>query len=244
VIAVLAAVLLIQAAPAPSDADKTEAALKRFGDRTYRILLNGKRGGTLALKTRIERDKGQPTAVFDDDFDFVLEGTRSRLVTSERASLDRLRLLSNTITEVDGDKQDRFSITVDKETAHLKGLTGRKTEIKVPDTLMGQMSVLRRMCISEQKEGVSFPVALINARHERLQIGHVIRCLGKQKVDHDGKKIDAWKWEEKGDVKFSTGTGDPGYSIDLKVDNTYWVGPDGTLLRFTWGELELILDVK
>ena len=42
---ILAAVLLLQAAPIQSEADKLEAALKRFGNRTYAMIVSARRPG-------------------------------------------------------------------------------------------------------------------------------------------------------------------------------------------------------
>src|SRR6266850_5474002 len=106
--ALLAAILLLQAAPAQSEADKLEAALKRFGDRSYLILANGEKLGTSTLKTRVEKVDGRSVAVLEDAFKIDAGGDTGFMRTLEKAMLDRLRLISTSQTgKGDGMEKER-----------------------------------------------------------------------------------------------------------------------------------------
>ena len=58
---ILAALLLAQAAPAQSEADKLEAALKKFGNRTYGMFVSNAKAGQLTMKTRVETEAARLT---------------------------------------------------------------------------------------------------------------------------------------------------------------------------------------
>jgi len=239
---ILLAALLLQAAPAQSDADKMEAALKKFGERTYSIMMEGKKIGTAVLRTRMEKEKGRTVAIFEDQIT-IGEGEMA-LKMKETASLDRLRLLGAEGSTKEGDKNEKVSVTVDGKKAKI---TGRDPEIVVEltDAAVGEHGMLRMLCAAEQKVGASFKLDVLSLTAEELQPGHAFTCVAKEQIEIGGKKVDAFKWANKGEWKKTRKVGDQEVPATTTVDNTFWVSPDGYVLRSMNPEgMEVVLDAK
>lgn len=241
--ALLAAILLVPF-QAQSEADKLEAALKKFGDRSYLLLVNGKKVGTLTLKTRIEKEGGRSVAVFEDRFAMTLEGVEMVLAVTEKASTQGLRLISAKRTTKEGGKEVDWTVSVEGTKASLQS-GGRKQTLDVTEATIGEQAMVRLVCVAEQKEGVAFAVDVMSGVDDQLQRAHSFRCLGKEQVEIGGKKFDAFKWENKGEWKIVRKVGDEEVPGSTSVNNTFWVSPDGYLLRSTGaGASEFVLDAK
>jgi len=239
-----AVMLLIQAAPAQSEADKLEAALKKFGDRSYLILEKGEKIGAVTLRTRVEKEGGRSVAVFEDRITHTMNGREFTLTMTEEASTDRLRLLSSRKTVKGDDKEEHWSISVAEAKALMK-VEGREQTIEITDVTIGEEGVMRLVCAAEQKEGSSFKTDVLSMTAERLETGHDFKCLGKEQVEINGRKFDAFKWEQKGEWKFTRKIGDQEVPGTSRVNHTYWVSPDGYLLRVSYGSrMEVVLDAK
>ena len=223
---------------------KYEAALKKFGDRSFLLLVNGEKAGTLTLKTRIEREGGRSVAVFEDRFVMAIKGEESILTVTEKASTDRLRLISAKRTTKEGGKEVDWILSVEGKKASLQS-GGRKETIDITEGTIGEQAVVRLVCAADQKEGVTFTADVLSGVEDQLQRGHSFRCLGKEQVEIGGKKFDAFKWENKGEWKTIRKVGDEDVPGSTSVDNTFWVSPDGYLLRYAGaGGAEMILDAK
>ena len=245
-VTLLAASLLLQSASAPaqSEADKLEAALKKFGDRSYLILANGEKVGTVTLKTRIEKGENGNLAVFEDRITQVMAGREATLTMTEKASTARLRLHSSKKTVKEGDKEDAWSIKVTGATALMK-VEGREQTVEITDATIGEEGVMRLVCAADQKEGSSFKIDVLSMVAERLETDHEFTCLGKEQIEINGKKHDAFKWQQKGEWKFTRKIGDREVPGTSRVNHTYWVSPDGYLLRVSYGRgMEIVLDAK
>src|SRR5687767_11598527 len=142
---ILSALFHLQAAPAQSEADKLEAALKKFGDRTYRIVEEGKETGTMTLKTSIERDGDKMAAVFEDRADMKIGDFQLTMTLNEKASLDGLRLISATRKgkTPDGDVDWRVSVRGGKAAMKVED---REQTIDVTARTVGELAVMRLVC--------------------------------------------------------------------------------------------------
>jgi len=234
--------ILLPAAPAQSDADKLEAALKKFGDRKYRILQDGKESGNIIMKTRIEAEGDRKVVVMDDRFFFYRPPEVQGMLRTERADLKGLGLLSATVKH--SDKDSRFSASV-KDRKVILTVEGRDQTIEAPEGIVGESALLRLVCSAEQKKGAAFKVDVLSLTSEGLEPGHAFRCLGTETVEIGGKKVDAFKWESKREWKSVKKVGDEDIVISMSAENLYWVSPDGYLLRSTGaGASEFVLDAK
>jgi hypothetical protein len=210
----LAVALLLQAAPAQSEAEKSEAALKKFGDRTYIMALSsGDKMGRVTMKTRIEKEGGRRVAVFEETMIEPFQGGKVTGTMIEKAALDGLRLLSI--------KWEKDTIKVEGTKATLV-FDGKKETLDVTETVIGEMAVLRKVCAAEQKEGAEFKVDVLNPPAHEFQAGRTFRCEGKVQIELGGRKQEAFRWKEKSQ-EGQTG---------MQVDNTYWVSPAGFLLKY------------
>ena len=234
----LATLILLQAAPVQSEADKLEAALKKFGNRTYRILIEGEQVGTCSLKTRIDKEGARPVAVCEDRFSVTMGGEEVTMTTTERASLDRLRLVSSKMIGKVGGKETPVTIAVDGRKATMT-FEDRTPIFDITDATVGEQAVIRLVCAAEQKEGAEFKVDVLNMTTGTFQPGHAFKCVAKEQIEIGGKKVDAFKWEQKGEW----GDGKPPTS-KTTVHNVYWVSPDGYLLRNVGRGGEIVLDAK
>lgn len=240
----LAAVLLVQAAPAQSETDKMEAALKKIGDRTYRILLQGKEAGTCSLKTRIEKEGERSVAVFEDRYSLALEEHKIAILWTQKASLDRLRLISaRHTTDLSGRKTEWVVAMEGKKAFIERG--GKKETVEVSDGTIGEAAMIRLVCVAEQKEGAAFTADVISSEEHQFQPGHSFKCLGKESVDIGGKKVEAFKWENKGEWKSTRKVDGQEVPTTTTIENTFWVSPEGHLVRSMGsGGSELVLDSK
>jgi hypothetical protein len=230
---IVASVLLLQAASAQSEADKLEAALKKFGDRTYGMYVSGKKAGLLKMKTSFETENGRRIAVFEDSMIEPATGGKVTGTVTEKASLDRLRVSSlRWVTLQDGRKTvDTISVEGSKATVRSEG--ARKT-LDVPDGTMGELGLLRRLCAKEQAKGASFTVDILSHATQDLQ-SRELKCDGDVEIEIAGKKQACFRWSEQ------TQEGKPG----AQVKNTYWVSPAGHLLKYIGlGGVEYVLESK
>jgi hypothetical protein len=234
--ALLAAVLVL--VPAQSEADKLAAALKKFGDRSYLIMENGKKVGTYTLKTRIAVEEGRRLAVFEDRIDKHSDSSTVTLDLVEKATLNGLRL--DWATRADGGmKEDDTTIDIQDGDGHVATDLGNLLLKKVGGAV-GERALIRLVCAQEQKVGNSFKADLLVLDPVDYQRGQEIKCVARETIDVGGKKIEAHKWEDKREGE-SVLNGKP---IAYKFDNAYWVGPDGTLVKFRSGSMEMILEPK
>ena len=221
--ALLAAILLVPF-QAQSEADKLEAALKKFGDRKYQMFVEGKKSGTLFLKTRFEVEHGRKMAVFEDSVGELKDEDKAREgAMTLRVALDGFRLISVKGASASG--KDELEIINRDGVATIKS-GGEEKTISVTPATIAYMSMFRILCVQEQKVGSVYKADVLDARH--LEKGHEFRCVSKETIEIDGAKHEAFKWRQtwEGKVKILDN------ELPCKVDNSYWVSPDGYLLRF------------
>jgi len=231
--ALLAAALLLQAAPAQSEADKLEAALKKFGNRTYGMFVSGKKAGQLTMKTRIETEDGRRIAVFEDSMVEPATGGQVTGTVIEKASLDGLRLVSLRWVSGAAGKKTMDTITVQGTKATVRSEGGKKT-FDIPEKTLGELAVLRRVCAVEQTKGATFTFDVLGHATQALE-SRELRCDGEVEIEIAGKKQQAIRWREQ------TQEGKTG----AQVKNTYWVSPAGHLLKYIGlGGVEYVLESK
>jgi hypothetical protein len=229
----LASLPLLLQAPGP---DRIESALRKFGERTYSMNEGGKKAGTWTMKTRLETSEGRKTAVFEDEVDVTIGEKTVKMSMKETADPSHLRLLS---AKRSGKEMD-WSVVVDGARAKMV-VDGREQIVEITETTVGEMGVIRLLCAAEQKPDSTFKVDVLSMTAERLQKEHLCRCAGKEVVEIAGKKIDTFKWEEKWELKGTLN----GVSSTSRVDNTYWVSPEGYLVRAGGPErIQLVLEMK
>jgi len=219
-----------------SDADRMEAILKKAGEHTYVFIQNRQKIGTLSLKTRIEMEAGRKIAIFEDKADLELEGEKMTMSLKETAALGHLGVLSSMRHNNDGD----WSIKIDGTKATMK-VEGREQTLEITKMVVGEQGLLRLVCVAEQKAEATFKVDVLSMTGERLEKEHHFRCLGKEGVEIGGKIIDSFKWEEKWEWKGMV----KGVPTTSRAENTYWVSPDGYLVRIVGATgLETVLETK
>jgi hypothetical protein len=234
--ALLAAVLVL--VPAQSERETLVAALKKFGEQTFRIMEGGKKVGTYTLKTRIDLEDGQRLAVFEDRIDKHSDSSTVTLDLIEKATLDGLRL--QWATRADGGvKEDDTTIEIRDGDGHVASDLGNILLKKVAGAL-GERALIRFVCVQKQEVGNSFKADLLVLDPVDYQRGQEIKCVAKETIEVGGKKVVAHKWEDKREGE-SILSGKP---IAYKFDNAYWVGPDGTIVKFRSGSMEMILEPK
>lgn len=212
---ILAVLLLLTSAPAQSEADKLEAALKKFGTRTYVMSLSsGEKMGTKTLKTSVVAEKGRKIAVFEE---FTLENGKPSGTTVERADLNGLKLISIKITILGDGKPSLNTISVEGTKATLRFTGDEDKKVDVTDKTVGDEALLRLVCAAEQKEGAELKLDVLSWPLRQVEPGRSLKCEGQKKVEIGGKKLDAFLWTEAGHVE-------GGYK--------YWVSPDGYPLRW------------
>lgn len=214
---IFAGLLLLQAAPAQSEADKTEAALKKFGDRTYN-LTGGLAPMTVTMKTRIEKVGDRKVAVFIHG---DVGGT-----AIETASLEGLLLLSEISSDPKGDVRKEISIRDSQATIIQNGK--EQETVAVTKSTVGVSALWRLICMKEQKVGASFRVDLL-LYGDRVSKDHEFRCVAKETIEIGGVKHAAFKWDQKGEwtVKMRREV------HTFAINHSHWVSPDGYLLRWT-----------
>jgi len=228
-----------------SDADRNEAALKKFGEsRTYRFSSNVQKG-TMTMKTRVETVKDKKVAVFEDVFDGTLFKKETRESRTETASLDRFRMMSGKIHLKSPREDTEGSIEVKGVRVVLKmAKEGRDIQVSwdTTEAAVSEAAMIRLLCAQEQKEGRSFKVDMFDIhKFPPVQKDHAFTCSGRETIEIGGKKFDAFKWQEKWTTKPS-----PGDSLqeDLNWERTYWVSVDGYLLKRAGVDGVLELEVK
>jgi hypothetical protein len=235
---VLPAILILLLAQSPED--KLEAALKKFGERNYKILKDSKENGIMTLKTRVEEEGETKVAVFEDRVEMKAGEAEISMSLIEKASLKGLRLISGKRTgKVPGGQIDWW-VSVAEGKASLR-VDDRQQTIDVTEGTVAELAVLRLVCAAEQKVGESFKADVLVMVAERVDRGHEFKCVAKETLEIGGAKRDAYKWEEtwEGTMTINGKTG------TSKTANTYWAGSDGYPLRAILGPgMEVVLDVK
>jgi hypothetical protein len=235
----LAILLLAQAAPPQSEADRFEAAIKKFGERTYRITEEGKPLGTMSLKSRIEKEGDKTVAVLEDTVWLDLGPAKIELKLTETASLDGLKLIHAART-LDGKEEDfEVSASIRDGDAYVT-VDRRHLIIREVRDVHGELGVLRLVGMKEQKVGSTFRAKVFVLESPSDELVHDFRCVSQETLGIGGKQVDAFKWEQKWKGKAIRA----GASIDATVENTYWVAADGTLLRFKIGRNQMTLENK
>jgi hypothetical protein len=235
----LAGILLVGAAPAQSEADKLEAALKKFGERTYSIKEAGQSTGTMTLKTRIEAGDDGKVAVFEDQIAAKTGDTETSVAISERASLNGLALIRGARNGKDSEGKFDWTGRIQDDDA-LLNVHGQMLVLRDAKGALGEQAVMRLVCAKEQKVGAEFKCKVLLLAPACVDEPHEFRCVAKETLEIGGAKREAFKWQQKWEGEAIL----KGESIKAKVDNSYWVGPDGTLLQFTSGRKTLTLDAK
>lgn len=223
----LAGLLLTQAAPAQSEAEKMEAALKKFGTRTYSALLEGKNAGTRTLKATVVTEKDRKVAVLEAT---EVERGKQTDAALEKAELKGLKLISMKVTTAKPAKADENTLKVEGLKASMRlPDTEPALEFDVTENTVGDLGFLLRVCAAEQKEGAALTLDLLSWGIPQVQ-NLTLKCEGKKQVDVGGKKVDAYLWAGKNCLDF-----------ELK----YWISPDGYLLRWVEAEtIEYVLESK
>ena len=232
-LAILASVLLIQAAPAQSEADRMESALKKFGNRTYGMYVSGKKAGLLKMKTRIESEGGRRLAIFEDSMTEPATGGTVTGTVTEKASLDGLRLSSLRWVSVLDGRRSIESITVEGTQAVVI-LEGEKKTLDVPGKTMGESGLLRRLCAVEQRKGDILNVDILSHVTHELE-SRQLKCDGEVDIEIAGRKQAAFRWREQVEEGKS----------GANVKNTYWVSSAGHLVKYIGlGGVEYVLEAK
>jgi hypothetical protein len=226
------------------DADRNEAALKRFGEsRTYRMSHEIKKG-TTTLKTRVETVKDKKVAVLEDVFAGTLFEKGYRFSTAETASLDRFRMLSCKMRTKTRDEDTEVSIEVNGTKAVMTGAKEGKDIViswDITESTVSEAAMIRLLCAQEQKEGRSFKVDMLAIDRLEVQKDHAFNCVGKEEIALGGKKYGAFKWQERWTTKPRPGSKP---QEDLHCERTYWVSVDGYLLKRQGIDGVLTLEVK
>jgi hypothetical protein len=239
----LAAILLVQAAPAQSEADKLEAALKRMGECTYRMVQGGEVIGTMTLKTRFEKVGDRKVAIFEDHATVKFGDKDFGMSLTERASLDGLRLISSIRTGNRPDGKFEWGITV-KDGKVTTTVEDRTETFDVTKATTGEQAAMRLVCLAEQKVGASFKADVVTLVAERLDPDHAFRCVAQETVDIDGQKVESFKWEQKGEWNITRKIGGREVPATASINNAYWVAPEGHLVRFSQGGMDFTLVSK
>jgi len=140
---------------------------------------------------------------------------------------------SRRVTDADGKKTvDSMSVVGSKATVRFGD--GERKTLDVPEKTVGEQAVLRLVCSAAQERGAFIPIDVLSQTTGELE-SRELRCEGKVDVEVGDKKMEAIRWQEKGQE------GKPGG----QVKNTYWVSPAGHLLKFVGaGGVEYILESK
>lgn len=237
---VLVTLLLLQAAPAQSEADKLEAALRKFGNRTYKILLKGEPVGTYALKTRVAEEEGQKLAFLEDRLETKIGETVRTTDYTEKAVLKGLALHWTTQTDTALEGKSVPVIAIKDGDGHVSTTAGKRMHLKAVAGALGERALFRLVCMKEQKIGATLKVNALVLEPIDYQMDREVKCVAKETLSIGGRKIAAFKWEDKRDGS-SILTGKP---VPVPIDNAYWVGPDGALVKFKIGPLEMVPEAK
>jgi len=239
----LLSTLLVQSATAQSEADKLEAALKKFGERTYRMSEAGTEVGTVTLRSKVRKEGDRKVAVLEAEFKVKVEEMEAAMTFVECADLDGLKFLSARRSGNTPDRKLDSHVTVKEGKALLKDGDAESSHAIGKETT-GDLASVWLVCAAEQKKDAAFKLDVLNLAMPGHEPGHVFACLGKETIEIGGKKVEAFKWVEKGEWKHSIKVGGKDFERNSKVENHYWVNPEGYLVRFTSGRTEATLDAK
>lgn len=242
---VLTAIILIfQVGLVQSEAETLEAAVKKFGDRKYRATRKGADAlSTFTLKSRTHKDKNRTEVILESSLTFNVLDTKIIFTQTETTSLDGLRLISSKAATQKSDITKEDSAVIRDGKVHLTS-NGQEETIDVVEGVKGELAASWLICAAEQKVGATFKLDVLNMGAGCFEPGHSFRCVGQEEVTLGDKKVASFKWEETGEWKHKEKYGDEVREITTQVKNTYWVGRDGYLVRFTVGEWDAVLDPK
>lgn len=219
----LATLLLLQA-PVQSEADKVEAAIKKMTDREYRMIVRKEEIGTLTLKSRVDTEGDRKIAVFESVMKVPREGRIEESTTVEKADLEGLRFLSMKVVGLDG--KINYSLEVKDGKVGVKTLEGKTKSIEVTKTTVTEMTLYRFACVREQKVGSTHTLDLFD--YHNIQKGYELRCVERKTVELAGAKHDVFIWRLSGESTIDL----PDGPLKLKFEYTYWVTPEGLLIRY------------
>ena len=233
---ILLAILALQAAPAQSEADKLEAALKKFGDRKYRVTEGGKPTGTMTLKTRIEVVGDRKEVVLEDRLERKIGDAVETVTITETSNLEGLALVRADLTATTAKGEVKATASIREGDAYISGPDGILMLIGVEGG-MGILAPPRILCMKKQEVGAHFNAEVILWNTPSDNQSHEFRCVSKESIEVGGKKVEAFKWE----VRW---TGDLIKGGKQSSEKTYWIAPDGALLRFKTASTEMVLESK
>jgi hypothetical protein len=219
--AVLAAALALQL---PSG-ERVEAGLKKPLDRSYRLVENDRAVGTLKLRRATDTVEGRTVVVFRQEMEWTLEnGDQARMTFVETADAKDLRLVSATYN----DGSYEWSVDVGERRANFTGGGANDRRVAVTDVTVGEVALLGVLAAAEQKDGVTLKLDVVSIPIRQYQPGHTLRCVGRDAVEIDGKRVDAFKWEDTWETTVTRG-GEPRVVSNAR---TFWIAPDGHPVRF------------
>lgn len=214
-----------------------EARLKKFGDRTYQILEKGNPVGKFTLKTRITEEEGVTLAVFEDKMEKGGDAAQT-VEYVEKAGIKTLRL--RWATRVDGGiKEDDPTIAMEDQDAHVTSDQGNLI-LRKAEGAVGERALIRLVCLQKQEVGNVLKTNLLVLDPVDYQRDQEIKCVARDTIEVNGKKVEACRWVDKREGK-SVLSGQP---IPYKFENTYWVTAEGSLVKFKSGPLEMVLESK
>jgi len=220
-----AAALLIQSAPAPTQAERIEAALKKMTDREYRVFFGGQDQGTVTMMHRIETEGGRKVGVFEFIGRMTRDGKTEERSLTVKADLDGLRFLSAKSVGPGG-KAGRALEVKDGKVAIEDVMDETTKLVEVTASTVEESTLLRLPGVLEQKVGSARKVDVLD--FFTLGKDYELKCLERTTLELAGAKHEVFKWQLSG-RDFSP----PGPPEGGKVVHTYWVSPEGVLLRYT-----------
>ena len=221
---ILAALLLLQAAPAQTEADKVEAAIKKMTDREYRMIVSGREIGTMTLKNRVETEGGRRIAVFESVLKMTRAGEPQEELMIEKANLDGLQFLSRRLVRLGG-VVDKVMEVKDGKIA-LKKIDGATKQVEVTKVTVSEGALYRLPCVQEQKVGAALKIDVLDFD---LQKGYELKCVERKEVELGDAKHDAFIWRLSGENTIELPSG----HMKMKFEYIYWVTPEGLLLRYS-----------
>ena len=216
----IALIALLQA----PDAAQIGAAVRKAGERRYRLVEDGKTVGTVTLKTKVDG----ASVVFEDTFDMM----GRKMAMRETARLEDLSLVSAS-RKMEGVD---WTLRVEGKKALMK-VEGRDTTLDLPGPVLGELAALRLVAAAPRKEGATSKRDIVSFPGEELRKDVEFRCAGKEEVELGGKKRPAFKWTEKWRHESTV----DGVKRISSVDLAFWVSPDGVILRSSGPGPELLL---
>ena len=194
-LAILSAVLGLLS----QDAEKIKAALKTVGERTYK-LTDEKHGGSLVLKTTVEKD----AAILDDVLTLQEGEAKATMAFKQTCAIDAC--LNPTAVEgkiTDGKENRTVSVVVKDGTAKVKLVDGAEVTERsetLGDKAITHFALFRVVCILEAKKDATVKFNLVDVEAFLVRKDSTLTCNGKDKTDVGGKAVecDQWTLKEEG----------------------------------------------